>query len=466
MTETSTAGLCHLTVRGPDKSIDLAVPSDVPVSDLLPTVLRYAGAELEEQGLEHGGWILQRLGEAPLDEEGTLASLNVTDGEVLYLRPHSEELPEVHLDDLVDGIATTMGDHLHRWGPRSTRLLLRGLMGFTVAIGLLILAWPGGAGTVRVLSLAATGALLLAGAATASRAVGDAAAGAVLGVFAAPCLALAGWLVPGGEIAGPHAHQVLGARLVAAGAAGAGGAVLALAVVALYTPLFMGVTLCALATVVGGALMAFAGFPVEQVAMVIAAFGAAVGAFVPSIAFKLAGMRMPFLPSNPQQLQEDIEPYSGRAVAARTELADVWMTALYASTGAVSAACLLVAALRPDLPEVVTALALSLLLLLHGRGLGNVWQRLSLTLPGVWGLTLLVVALAAAEQPDQRPVLAGATLAVAAVVAISSWVLPGRRLVPYWGRAAELLHSGLAISLLPLVLWVVGVFGALRGLNG
>lgn len=34
--------------------------------------------------------------------------------------------------------------------------------------------------------------------------------GAVLGVFAASCLALAG---PGGEPTGPRAHEVLGARL-------------------------------------------------------------------------------------------------------------------------------------------------------------------------------------------------------------------------------------------------------------
>lgn len=43
MTDTSVTGLCHLTVRAPARTIDLAVPSDVPVADLLPTVLRYAG---------------------------------------------------------------------------------------------------------------------------------------------------------------------------------------------------------------------------------------------------------------------------------------------------------------------------------------------------------------------------------------------------------------------------------------
>jgi hypothetical protein len=43
--------------------------------------------------------------------------------------------------------------------------------------------------------------------------------------------------------------------------------------------------------------------------------------------------------------------------------------------------------------------------------------------------------------------------------------VPGRRLVPYWGRAAEILHSLVAISLLPLVLWVLGVYGELRAIG-
>lgn len=80
----------------------------------------------------------------------------------------------------------------------------------------------------------------------------------------------------------------------------------------LYTPLFTGVALCALAGMACGALMAFASFPLEEAALVIADACAALGAFVPSVAFKLAGMRMPFLPNNPQHLQENIEPYPER----------------------------------------------------------------------------------------------------------------------------------------------------------
>ncbi|GHH80302.1 type VII secretion integral membrane protein EccD [Streptomyces sulfonofaciens] len=454
-------------MRAPATSLDLAVPADVPIADLLPTLLRYAGAELEESGLEHGGWVLQRLGERPLDDEGTLETLDVRDGEVLYLRPHTEALPEVRLDDLVDGIANVTRERLHGWTPDASRRLLRGWVVVILLTVLVLLAWPGG-GHVQVRAAAAgvTGLLLLAGAGSASRAVGDAAAGATLGFMAAPSLALAGWLLPGGEITGPQAYHVLGAKLLAAGAAGAGGAVLALAAVAVYTPLFLATATVVIAATVAGALMSVFDLPADSAAAVVSALVVLFGGFVPALAFRLAGMRMPAMPTTARQLQEGIEPYNGRDVAVRTELASGWMTALYAATGVISVGCLFTLARRPDLPEVLTAVALSLLLLLHGRGMVNVWQRLSLVLPGAAGVLMLLLGSAAELSHDQRPGFVVVLLALAAVLAIVSWTVPGRRMSPYWGRAAELLHSLLAISLLPLTLWVLGVFGTLRALNG
>ncbi|MGW4544010.1 EsaB/YukD family protein, partial [Streptomyces chartreusis] len=50
MTDSAVAELCRLTVRAPSVSVDLAVPADVPVADLLPTLLRYVGEEAEEAG--------------------------------------------------------------------------------------------------------------------------------------------------------------------------------------------------------------------------------------------------------------------------------------------------------------------------------------------------------------------------------------------------------------------------------
>ncbi|WP_420168979.1 type VII secretion integral membrane protein EccD [Streptomyces violaceoruber] len=466
MTDTQVAELCRLTVRAPARSIDLAVPADVPVADLLPAVLGYAGDNLEEAGLDHGGWVLQRLGGEPLDEERTLDSYGLRDGDTLYLRPRAEALPEVHLDDLVDGIATTMRDHPFGWTPKVSRRVLLGIVVAVLIGGVLVIAWPGGSSLSRSVFATAAGLLLLAGAGAASRAVGDAGAGAALGFMVGPYLALAGWLLPGGELSGPHAYETLGARLLAASAALAGGAVLALAVVAAFAALFLSVAVVSLFAAVAAVLLLTTDLAPVHAAGILAVLAVILGAFVPSLAFRMSGMRMPPLPTNAQQLQEGIEPHPAAAVSARAVLADGWMTSLYGAVGVVGAACVVVLAREREPAEIIMTVALCLLLVLHARGLGNIWQRMSLVVPGVLGLLLLVLVAAPAASPGNRLVTAAGLLAAAAAVAIAAWTVPGRRLVPYWGRAGEILHSALAIAVLPLALWVLGVYGALRAING
>ncbi|MFJ5517022.1 type VII secretion integral membrane protein EccD [Streptomyces griseoluteus] len=468
MTDSAVAELCRLTVRAPSLSVDLAVPADVPVADLLPTLLRYVGEEAEEAGLDHAGWVLQRLGDAPLDEESTLAGAGLSDGAVLFLRPHTDALPEARLDDLVDGIADTAGRRLSDWSPAASRRALVGAVMATVATVLVLLLWPGvgTAGAHRAAAAAVTGLLLLAGAGTASRAVGDRLTATALGLMVAPCLALAGWLLPGGDLTGPDAARVAGARLLAAGAAGAGGAVLALAATAVGAPALLACAVVSVAAAVTGALAGYTGLSLHGSTALVAAFVALGAGTVAPFAFKLAGMRMPALPSSAGQLQEGIEPYAGSEIAERTELAGRWVTVLFAATGTVVAAALAVLTEGPGLAEVLTALALSLLLLLHARGLVHTGQRLTLAVPGLWGLLLLARAWAAASDGTGRAVVFVVLLAAAAALVVAAWTVPGRRMLPYWGRAAEVVHTGLAVALLPLTLWAAGLFGWLRGLFG
>ncbi|MFJ3971093.1 type VII secretion integral membrane protein EccD [Streptomyces parvus] len=467
MTDSAVAETCRLTVRAPSVTIDLAVPADVPVADLLPTLLRYVGEEAEEAGLDHAGWVLQRLGDAPLDEETTLARAGLADGAVLHLRPHTEALPEARLDDLVDGMAETVGRRLHTWHAGAARGLLVGAAVATVAAALVMVFRPGVADSAtRAACAAVAGVLLLAGAGSASRAVGDRLSATALGLLVAPCFALVGWVLPGGDLTGPDAARVVGARLLAAGAAAAGGAVLALAATAVGAPALLATAVVAVATAVAGALMGYTSLDAAaSVALVATVVVLAAGAVAP-FAFKLAGMRMPALPSSAGQLQEGIDPYAGDEVAERTELAGRWVTALFAATGTIAAAALAVLAHHPDLPETLTALALALLLLLHSRGLVHIGQRLTLAVPGILGLLLLARAWAVDSDADGRVIVFAVLLASAAALVTASWIVPGRRVLPYWGRAAELAHTGFAVALLPFALWVAGLFGWLRGLFG
>ncbi|NSL43711.1 type VII secretion integral membrane protein EccD, partial [Streptomyces sp. 8P21H-1] len=231
-------------------------------------------------------------------------------------------------------------------------------------------------------------------------------------------------------------------------------------------PALFATALVSVAAAIAGGLIAYSGLGVPaSVALVATVVVLAAGAVAP-FAFKLAGMRLPALPSSAAQLQEGIEPYAGDEVAERTELAGRWVTALFAATGVITAAALVVLTEGPNLPEVLTSLALSLLLLLHCRGLVHIGQRLTLAVPGVLGLLLLARAWAQDQDGDGRAVVFAVLLAAAAALVIAAWTVPGRRMLPYWGRAAELAHTGLAVALLPLALWAAGLFGWLRGLFG
>jgi hypothetical protein len=72
------------------KATDVALPTEATLTELLPAVLPQFGAEWVEQGADHEGWVVQRVGEAPLEEDRTLAELNLLDGETVYLRPRAD----------------------------------------------------------------------------------------------------------------------------------------------------------------------------------------------------------------------------------------------------------------------------------------------------------------------------------------------------------------------------------------
>ncbi|MEV7601193.1 type VII secretion integral membrane protein EccD [Kitasatospora sp. NPDC089797] len=455
----TTTGLCRLRFHAPGTVFELVIPADVPLADLLPAVLDHAGDDLDEQGAEHDGWTLQRLGQAPLDEELGADALDLRDGEDLYLRPRRDPLPEVHYDDLPDGLATGMRERPDTWRPALTHHTALALAVTALTGGLALLLLPGPP-HLRAGAAAVTGLLLLLGALSASRAVGDAGAGTALGATAVPYLALAGALLT--TAAGPSAT---GARLLAGGCAGAGAAALALAAVGCAAPLYLGLLLLALHATAAGVLL-LAGLTVPATAAALAVLPVATAAFLPGLCFRLSGLRLPALPRNAEELQEGIEAVPATTVRARSTVADGFLTAFHLALAPVIALALATLTDRDDWAPTALTCALSLLLLLHARGIGSVPQRLAVLVPGVLGPVLLTAHLAAGQSPAARLGLLAALLATATLLAAASWTVPGRRLLPYWGRAADLLHTLAAVAVLPLALAAAGTFHALRALGG
>lgn len=86
--------------------------------------------------------------------------------------------------------------------------------------------------------------------------------------------------------------------------------------------------------------------------------------------------------------------------------------------------------------------------------------------PGAYGAVVIPLAMVWNGDPQTRQTLLLSLVAAATVLLMAGWTLPGRRVVPYWGRIADIVQSGLAIALIPLLIADLGLFGFARGLGG
>src|SRR6266511_2511499 len=390
--------VCRLTLHGPVSRIALAVPAHVPLADLLPTFLGHLGPEPSNAGLAHGGWVLQRLGEPPLAEDLSTAALGLYDGDSLYLRPRDDQLPPADFDDLVDGVATGIGERRDRWRPELTRRCCLGLVGLALALALLLAPTTGPGGSVAV-AAAAVAVLLLAGAAAASRAVGDAAAGVLLAGGAVGFAAVAGlalpepgrWLFDGpGPLTAPGRPAVGGAK-----------------------PGFLAAAGCGVLAGIAGLLCSQAHLAPAGAAAVVLTVTLVAGVLVPLVAGRLAGLRIAPLPGTQEEFQLDIDPEPGRQVLEHAARADGYMTALFLGLGAVAAGCLAVLAWTPGWAAPTLVAVASALLALHARELRSVRQRLATLVPGVAGAAMLVAARGAAGGAGLRLVALGGLVAPA-----------------------------------------------------
>ncbi|MEJ7818525.1 MAG: EsaB/YukD family protein, partial [Thermoleophilaceae bacterium] len=73
----------HVTITAPDSKLDLTVPADLPIRQLMPSLLELAG--LSAGSGSAPGWTIALPGADPLPVERTLADCGVADGAVLAL---------------------------------------------------------------------------------------------------------------------------------------------------------------------------------------------------------------------------------------------------------------------------------------------------------------------------------------------------------------------------------------------
>ncbi|MET0819754.1 MAG: type VII secretion integral membrane protein EccD [Aeromicrobium sp.] len=124
----------RVTVVTAERTIDLALPSALPLSDVLPQVMRYAAPDAATGSPT--SWTLAPLGGATLALSQTLSDAGVLDGDVLELRAQQDDVRPATVEDVRDTVEDSVDASGGVWSTLTTR-------SYTVLLGSALLALLG-----------------------------------------------------------------------------------------------------------------------------------------------------------------------------------------------------------------------------------------------------------------------------------------------------------------------------------
>ncbi|MEU8237327.1 type VII secretion integral membrane protein EccD [Actinoplanes missouriensis] len=448
-------GLARVTISAPLRRLDVALPEQVPLAELLPDVLRQAGEDLADRGENHGGWVLRRADGVALATGQGLFTQGVRDGEVLHLVPAYDEWPEIEYDDVVEAVAEGARRRGGVWTPETTRAAALAAAAMPLGLGLfaLITAGPGRGSAGLGAAL-----LLLLGGTVAIRGYGYAYTAVALGGYALPFAAAggagssgAGWDLPAGAAALTVA-ALLGALAIPAGTR---------IPVAGVTAGVLGVLTALIAEVSTAAAAAAA-----LISVLVCGLGV-----LPVIAVRLGRLPLPPLalpgrtPGRPEPARD--EPPGRDDVFAAVDRTDEILTGLLLGLVLLAAAGFALLAAEGTLSARILIAAAALALLLRARLFVTVRLRAPLLVAGLGGFAALGIDLLLTGDGDARrlPALIGVVLLVASVTVVAGSRYAYRPPSPYLTRAADLLEGLAVIAVIPVACAVAGLYAALSGIS-
>ncbi|MFB0626525.1 type VII secretion integral membrane protein EccD [Streptomyces sp. AB3(2024)] len=494
-------GFCRVTVVAPDSRIDVALPEDIAVADVYPELLRLTG-QTQPVGAPTGFHLVRRSGTV-LDGARTLAAQQVLDGEVLSLRPFAESLPPAVFDDVSDAVAAAVVRDRHRWSDDMLRGA--GLAGAALLLVLLgFVLWYADPlrhdmhGLPGIIA-GAVGVLLTAAAGVRARVYRDRGSAVALGLGGLPHLLIAGsGIVAAGAGQGPGRLQfLLGCLCV----------LVASVALVVLTPHgdapFVATTFLA-AT---GTLATFAAIAAEASATATAAVCAPVAiglvAFLPGLSARFA--RLPIGYAAPRSAVEDYEtpdryetapgadpdapavghdpaaPLDAEQIAAQARRGHEMLLGLVGGCAAVVVGSAAVLGFADNTWGRLLALAAGPAMLLRARLFRYTSQVVCALAAGLASVALLILGLALHPPVDLmfdfvhyhdragldlRTIwLSAAVAAGAALLAGIALVIPRKGLSPFWGRLLDLTEAAVLLSLVPLTLAVLDVYGRARSLT-
>lgn len=481
-TGTST-GFCRITIAAPDSRVDVALPEDLPIQDLFPEIIRLSGLVQSDTSLA-GYHLVTREGQV-LDASRSLLEHRVRDGEVLLLRTFADSLPPAVHDDVVDAIAAAVKQDTRSWNDNLMRVaglvagsLLLVMLGFVFWFADPIRHDMHG---LRGILAGVTALALTALAGVRARVYDDRGAAVALGISALPHALIAGsGVIPQDAHEGPGRIQFLVGCV----------AVLLFSVVLIMLLPQGDAPFVAAALASGiGTLAVFAGVLTDAAPREIAAGTAvvalAVVGFLPGWSARFAKLPIGF--RNPEDLararregrEGDLEAVDVQRIVAQTSRGHELLLGLVGGCAAVVVgAGGAVLGFSDSGWAQLLALCTGLAAMLRARLFRYTAQVTCLFVAGVITLALLVLGLAISPpegiimdmlQGNSGPVNVrtlwlGASVAVGVLLLIAiALIVPQKGLSPFWGRMLDLADSLVLLSLVPVCLAVLDVYGKVRG---
>ncbi|WP_437015639.1 type VII secretion integral membrane protein EccD [Streptomyces sp. enrichment culture] len=486
MSTVSATGFCRVTVAAPNSRIDVALPEDVPLSDVYPEILRLSGQTPEEAAPT--GYNLVRRDGSVLDDGRSLAEQQVRDGELLLLRPFAESLPPAVFDDVVDAVAAAVETDRRSWNDGMMRGvgLAAGALLLTMMALVLWFSEPvahdmhGLPGVIA----GVTGVVLVALAAVRARVYDDHHAAVALGLASLPHLMVGGSGivgVPAGEGPG-RLHLLVGLAVV----------LVAAVLLVLMLPQQDAPFVAAAFAAGAGVLATFAAIVGEaeprHAAAVTAVVMVAVVGFLPGWSARFAKLPIGF--RSPDQIarrgraedQQEQEPVDFQLIADQARRGHELLLGLVggcAAAGVASAGVVL--GFSTSGWAQLLSLAVGLALLMRARLFLYTAQVVTLIASGIATVCLLVLGLALnppadilkelvynnnSAPLDIRTVWLSAAVALGAVLLVAiALIVPRKGVTPFWGRMLDLSEGAVLLSLVPLCLAVLDLYAAARGMT-
>ncbi|MGV9923869.1 type VII secretion integral membrane protein EccD [Nocardia rhamnosiphila] len=477
--------LSRVSVIGGNTQVDVGLPATVPIAGFigdLVALIESRSPDLPETEEETGPltaqhWTLARLGREAIAPSRTLTEAEVYDGELLVLRAVSAKEAPALFDDVIDAVSRLTAEEFTGWSGASARWMGLVASALTVLVTLAVLVVSRGAGDPLAppLALLGSGLAALVAAGITARKYRDELTASWLSADGLMLLFGGAALLVPGALGSPHlllgssvllVAAVLGYRLTGVGATlfsfAAAAAVIALVTAVIYLIWHPG-----LPKVGGGLLVA----------------GIMILSMVPRLAALLARLPIPPVPTagaaidpadhEPRPTIEGIGAIGATALPSAAGLGERARAANRFQTGLIAActASTVIGAFGVADPlgahrwqGITLAVITAIILSLRGRSFADITQAATLIGGACVTFVSLIVGLSFGDG-DLVLVCAAILLAFTLGVIGFGVIGPHIEVTPVVRRAIELFEYGLIMAVIPLVLWVMGIYGTARNLS-